>query len=145
MSPSHLPRRTALVALALGCAVAPRAVRAQADLLNGKTFVVAEGDAGKPANPEQNVLSFSDGKFHSKQCDQWGYGKGDVKATRDGDVIRFEAETRSEKYGTRQVWTGTVTGAAIEGKRTTYKKPGFFNPNPDPSEGWFKGTLRPGS
>jgi hypothetical protein len=33
----------------------------------------------------------------------------------------------------------------IEGKRTMYKKPGFFNPNPDPSEGWFKGTLRPGS
>lgn len=142
----QLPRRSALAAIGLGIAVvlAPQAVHPQADLLNGKVFVVAEGDAGKPANPVENVLSFADGKFHSKECDQWGYDKGAVKAAREGDVIRFEAETRSEKYGTRQVWKGTVKGNAIEGIRTLYKKPGFFSPNPAPSDGWFKGTMRPG-
>ncbi len=135
----HSRGLTVLAVLALAAALAPQAAHAQADLLNGKTFTVAEGDAGKPANLD-NVFTFSDGKFHSKACDQWGYGKGDVKAFREGDAIRFEAETLSEKYGSRQVWKGKVTGDTIEGTKTLYIKPTFFRPNPEPTEGWFKGT-----
>jgi hypothetical protein len=131
----------ALAVLVTAVTLVPRVAHAQADLLDGKVFVVAEGDLGKPAKLE-NVLTFSDGKFHSKACDEWGYDKGEVKAFREGDAIRFEAETRSEKYGTRQVWNGTVKGTAIEGTRTLYPKASFFRPNPAPSEGWFKGTSR---
>jgi hypothetical protein len=135
--------RAALAVLVMAAALAPHTLHAQADLLDGKVYTVAEGDAGKPANLD-NVFTFSDGKFHSKACDEWGYGKGDVKAVRDGDAIRFEAETRSEQYGTRQVWKGTVKGGTIEGTKTLYKKPSFFRSNPEPSEGWFKGTQRAG-
>jgi len=140
--PNRFSARTALAALLLAAALGPQAVFAQANLLDGRTFVVSEGDAGKPANIEANVLTFSDGRFHSKECDQWGYDKGEVKAFREGDAIRFEAETRSEKYGTRQVWAGTVKGNAIDGKKVVYGKPSFFRPNPEPREGWFKGALQ---
>lgn len=135
------PQSTAFAVLVAAAMLVPQLTHAQADLLNGKVFVVAEGDMGKPAKLE-NVLTFSDGKFHSKACDEWGYDKGEVKAFREGETIRFEAETRSEQYGTRQVWKGTVTGTAIEGTRTLYPKASFFRRNPEPSEGWFKGTSR---
>jgi hypothetical protein len=135
--------RAALAALVVAAAaLVPHAARAQADLLDGKVFVTTEGDAGKPANAE-SVVTFAAGQAHNKSCDQWGYGKGDVKARREGDVVHFETETRSDRYDTRQVWKGTVRGSTIEGIRTFYPKPGFFNRNPEPKEIWFKGTLRP--
>lgn len=137
----HFPGRTALAVLALAAAFGPHVAHSETDSLNGKAFIAAEGDPGKPAKLE-NVLTFSDDKFHSKACDQWSYGKGEVKAFREGDAIRFETETRSDKYG-RQVWKGTVKGDTIEGTKTVYAKSSFFRPNPEPSEGWFKGTLRP--
>lgn len=115
---------------------------AGSNLLDGKRFTTEEGDAGKPAKVRDNILTFAEGKFHSKECDQWGYGKGEVQATQEGDAIRFETETRSEKYGTRQVWKGVVKANTIEGTRVMYPKPSFFRPNPDPVEGWFKGTLK---
>jgi hypothetical protein len=133
--------QAAMVALTLALACLPQAVRAQANLLDGKAFAVTEGEAGKPAERE-NLLSFGEGKFHSKACDEWGYDKGVVKATQEGEVISFETETRSEKYGTRQVWMGTIRGDTIEGTRLMYGKPWFFNKNPTPKEGWFKGTLK---
>lgn len=136
----RIPDRTALAVLAIVAVVGSHVAYAQADLLNGKTFIVTEGPAGKPADIQANVLTFSDGTFHSKECDRWGYDKAEVKAFREGDAIRFESETRSEKYGTRQLWKGTVKGNAIEGTKVLYPKPSFFRPNPEPSEGWFKGA-----
>ena len=134
--------RAAVAALLVVAALGPHVAHSQADLLDGKVFVTTEGDPGKPANLD-SVVTFGDGKFHNKACDQWGYGKGDVKAVREGDAIRFEAETRSDKYGTRQLWKGTVKGDSIEGTKTMYPKPGFFSPNPEPKESWFKGAVRP--
>lgn len=139
---TQLSGRTALATLLTVAAMNLQPVHAQANLLDGRTFVVSEGDVGKPAKIEANVLTFSNGTFHSKECDQWGYGKGEVKAVRDGDAIRFETETRSEEHGTRQVWTGTVKGSSIDGKKVFHPKPSFFRPNPEPRESWFKGTLR---
>jgi hypothetical protein len=134
------PGVLALMILAAALLTGP--VFAGSGLLDGKRFTTEEGDAGKPAKVRDNVLTFSEGKFHSKECDQWGYGKGEVQASQEGDAIRFETETRSEKYGTRQVWKGVVKGNAIEGTRVMYPKPSFFRPNPNPVEGWFKGTLK---
>ena len=133
---------TASALIVAAAALVPQVAHSQADLLDGKVFVTSEGDLGKPADIE-NVMTFSGGMFHSKACDQWGYDKGTVKASREGDAIRFETETRSEKHGTRQVWKGAIKGNSIEGTKTLYPKPGFFRPNPQPIEGWFKGTLRP--
>lgn len=138
---THRSLKAGLMALALAVASLPTLSQAQADLLDGKAFAVTEGPAGKPSERD-NVLSFAEGKFHSRACDEWGYDKGVVKATREGDAIVFETETRSEKYGTRQTWKGTIRGDTIEGTRLMYGKPWFLNPNPSPKEGWFKGTLK---
>lgn len=131
-----------LVPMILSVALLAAPAHAGSSLLDGKRFTTEEGDAGKPAKVRDNILTFAEGKFHSKECDQWGYGKGEVQASQEGDAIRFETETRSEKYGTRQVWKGVVRGNAIEGTRVMYPKSSFFRPNPSPVEGWFKGTLK---
>lgn len=109
--------------------------------LDGKAFVAEAGEKGKAADEKGDIITFKDGKFHSSSCDQYGYGKGDYKATAQGDAIAFEVETKSEKDG-RLVWKGSVRGDAIEGSFTHYRKGGFFNANPAPIEHWFKGKLK---
>ena len=122
-------------------ALASTHIAAQPALLDGKTFVADAGIKGKPADEKDDVLSFKDGKFHSSSCDQWGYGKGDFKASSTSDGISFETETFSEKYG-KLAWNGIIRGDTIEGTFIQYPKPGFFNSNPAPIEHWFKGKLK---
>ena len=122
-------------------ALAAPLVFAQTASLDGRAFVADGGLKGKPADEKGDVITFSDGKFHSSLCDQYGYGKGDYKANRVGEAVEFEAVTLSEKYG-RNVWKGTIRGAQIEGTFVFYPKPGFFNSNPTPEEHWFKGSAR---
>jgi hypothetical protein len=125
---------------AMALAVAP-AVFAQGASLDGKTFVADAGEKGKAADEKGDVITFAGGKFHSSACDQYGYGKGDYKATTAGDAIQFEAVTMSEKDG-RLVWKGTVRGDQIEGTFVHHRKPGIFNKNPEPVEHWFKGKAK---
>jgi hypothetical protein len=113
----------------------------QAALLDGRAFVGEAGIKGKAADEKNDVLTFADGKFHSSSCDQYGYGKGEYKATKVGDAVEFEAVTLSEKYG-RNVWKGSIRGSEIEGTFLFYPKPGFFNKNPAPEEHWFKGKAK---
>lgn len=113
-----------------------------AALLDGKQFVGDAGVVGKAADAKGDVISFTDGKFHSSSCDQYGYGKGDYTATRVGDVIQFEATTISDKDG-RLHWKGTLKGDALEGGFVHHRKPSFFRSNPEPVEHWFKARLKP--
>ena len=135
-------RNTARVSiLAAILAISPLAL-AQSMPLDGKTFVADAGMKGKTqADEKGDIVTFAGGKFHSSACDQYGYGKGDYRATASGDVVTFEAETRSEKDG-RIAWKGTVRGSDIEGTFVHYRKPGFFNKNPEPLEHWFKGKVK---
>jgi hypothetical protein len=119
----------------------PLAAQAQAATLDGKVFVADAGEKGKAADEKNDVITFADGKFHSSACDQYGFGKGSYKANPASDAVTFEAETRSEKDG-RLVWRGTVRGSEIEGTFVHYRKGGFFNPNPEPVEHWFKGKMK---
>jgi hypothetical protein len=135
--PQHLRMFCAAIALAV---VVP-AAHAQTALLDNRVFVADAGLKGKAADEKDDVITFANGKFHSKTCDQYGYDKGDYKATRTGDTVQFEAVTLSEKYG-RNVWSGTVKGNEIEGTFLFYPKPGFFNKNPAPEEHWFKGKVK---
>jgi hypothetical protein len=137
MLPSRLIASAALVVAAL----ASPAAFAQATLLEGRVFVADAGHKGKPADEKGDVLTFAGGKFHSSLCDQFGYDKGEYKATKVGDAIEFEAVTVSEKYG-RNVWKGTIRGSEIDGTFLFYPKPGFFNKNPAPEEHWFKGKAK---
>lgn len=133
-------RLIACAALAVAAFAAPLAL-AQTALLEGRVFVADAGHKGKPADEKGDVLTYAGGKFHSSLCDQFGYDKGDYKATKVGDAVEFEAVTVSEKYG-RNVWKGTIRGSEIEGTFLFYPKPGFFNKNPAPEEHWFKGKAK---
>ncbi len=84
--------------------------------LDGKAFLI-KGEKGE-------VLSFEDGKFHSSECEKWGFGKGDYTTTSTGDATMFSAKTSSAKHG-NMVWTGTVTADRLEGSYTWTKKAWF--------------------
>lgn len=133
-------RLIACAALVVAAFAAPLSF-AQTAMLDGRAFVADAGLKGKPADEKGDVLTFAEGKFHSSLCDQWGYNKGEYKATKAGDAVEFEAVTLSEKYG-RNVWKGTIRGGEIEGTFVFYPKPGFFNKNPAPEEHWFKGKAK---
>lgn len=114
---------------------------AQAPALDGRAFVAEAGENGKAADEKNDVITFAGGKFHSSACDQYGYGKGDYRASAAGGAVTFEAETQSEKDG-RLVWKGTVRGSDIEGTFVHYRKGWLLNPSPEPVEHWFKGKVR---
>jgi hypothetical protein len=137
-----MPNRSliACAALAVAALASPLSF-AQPALLDGRVFIADAGHKGKPADEKGDVLTFAGGKFHSSVCDQYGYDKGDYKATKAGDAIEFEAVTVSEKYG-RIVCKGTIRGSEIEGTFLFHPKPGFFNKNPAPEEHWFKGKAK---
>jgi hypothetical protein len=114
---------------------------AQAATLDGRVFVADAGEKGKAADEKNDVITFNAGKFHSSACDQYGFSKGDYKASSSGDAVAFEAETQSEKDG-RLVWRGTVRGDVIEGTFVHYRKPSLLKSNPEPVEHWFKGRVK---
>ena len=140
---SHLISKRFLLASALASVIffAVPLARAETPALDGKVFVADAGEKDKAADEKGDVITFLQGKFHSSACDQWGYGKGDYKATALGDALMFEAETTSAKDG-RLVWNGTVRGDKIEGTFMHYRKGGFFNANPAPVEHWFRGAIK---
>ena len=111
-------------------------------LLDGRKFNTEAGYTGKPTHVKEDILSFKAGKFHSSDCDQYGYNRGDYRATAQGGGVIFEVETVSEQYG-RNVWRGVVTGDTVEGTMVFHRKPTFWRPNPDPLEHWFKGKAIP--
>ena len=58
-------------------------------ILDGRKFDTQAGLAGKAAHVKQDILSFEAGKFHSSDCDQYGYNKGDYKVLEQGDGATF--------------------------------------------------------
>ena len=80
-------------------------------LLDGKSFAGTFVQKGKTTG-DPDTLSFGGGRFRSSACDQYGYGDAPYAAIADGDAIRFDAETRSQRYG-KLIWTGTITGAQM--------------------------------
>ncbi len=137
----RLTHRLAVACLVAAAAFAAPFAAAAAGLLDGKRFVAEAGPLGKPADEKNDIITFADGRFHSSQCDQWGFDKAEYKATRDGDAISFEATTWSEKHG-RLHWRGTLVGGTLEGRFTHYRKPSWWRPDPQPIEHWFKAVAK---
>ena len=106
--------------------------------LDGRRFDTQAGLTGKPAHIPKDILSFAEGKFHSSDCDQYGYGKGTYKSASTGDAVTFEVETNSEQYG-RNIWKGVIRGDTVEGTMIFHRKPTWYRTNPEPLEHWFKG------
>lgn len=109
-------------------------------VLDGKTFVVHQGEKGKEAKGEDTLI-FKDGKFRSVECDQYGFSEAPYMATVEGDTIKFVADTTSEKKG-KIHWEGTVQGDKIDATYVWTDKSHWYKPNPKPLEKWAKGEMK---
>jgi hypothetical protein len=104
--------------------------------LDGKTFVGPTGEKGKKVH-HVDELSFSDGKFTSSACFQYGFKGGPYTETAEGDATHFQAETISPTHG-KMVWKGTLKGDTLEVTYTWTKKRWYWTTF---REYWFKGSL----
>jgi hypothetical protein len=104
--------------------------------LDGKKFVGPTGEKGKKVH-HIDAFSFSDGKFTSSACFQYGFKSGPYTATVEGDFIHFQAETSSPTHG-KMVWKGTLDGDTLDVSYTWTKQRWLWTTF---REYWFKGSL----
>jgi hypothetical protein len=102
---------TAATAIALAAASALPAIGA-GDALDGRSFEGVFIERGKTSG-DSDTLMFRDGRFRSVACDRYGYSDAPYRADSTGDVIRFEAETQSPKYG-KLLWSGVVRAGKLD-------------------------------
>ena len=105
-------------------------------IFDGKKFSGPTGEKGKKVHHE-DVLSFSDGKFTSSECLQYGFKGGPYTATVEAESIHFHAETTSPTHG-KMVWKGTLQGDTLAVTYTWTKERWFWT---NFREYWFKGSL----
>ncbi|HSL99851.1 MAG TPA: hypothetical protein VK944_06985 [Candidatus Limnocylindria bacterium] len=123
--------------------VVPLAIGAEgkaSGLLDGKTFVVQQGEKEKEAIGT-DTLVFKEGKFRSVGCDKYGFGEGPYTTTVEGDTIKFVADTTSESKE-KIHWEGTVQGDKIDVNYVWTDKSHWYKPNPKRLEKWSKGELK---
>ncbi len=99
--------------------------------LDGRAFAIEVGEQGKPAE-QHEVIEFAGGRFHSRACDEYGFGTGPYAIERDGDVLAYRA-TCTNGEGSENRWHGRVHGDEIEGGFT------WTPPGKSPVEFWFRG------
>ncbi|HEX6295226.1 MAG TPA: hypothetical protein VFZ74_01500 [Burkholderiales bacterium] len=85
-------------------------------LLDGRDFDGVVLECGKTGG-DADTLIFRNGRFRSTACDRYQYGEGAYTAKVAGEVISFEAQTESPKYG-KLLWRGTVCGKRLDGTLT---------------------------
>jgi hypothetical protein len=108
--------------------------------LDGKTFLVKQGEKGEEAKGSDTLI-FKDGKFRSIGCDKYGFDEAPYKSTVEGDTIKFVADTTSESKG-KMHWEGTVKGDMIDVNYVWIDKSHWYKWNPKPLEKWAKGYLK---
>ena len=96
----------ACLALSTGCALADPGP------LDGRKFEGVFIERGKTSG-DADTITFKDGRFRSSACDRYGYSDAAYKSTAQGEVITFEAETQSAKYG-RLAWKGTIRDGKLD-------------------------------
>ena len=106
-------------------------------LLDGKKFIGPTGEKGKKVH-HVDVLNFSDGKFTSSECFQYGFKGGPYTTTVEGDTIHFEAETISPTHG-KMVWQGTLKGDILDVTYNWTKERWFWTTF---REYWYRGNLQ---
>ena len=114
-----------------------RSNTAVSHLLDGKTFIGPTGEKGRKVHHE-DILSFSDGKFTSSECFQYGFKGGPYTTTVEGDTIHFEAETISPTHG-KMVWQGTLKGDTLDVTYNWTKERWFWTTF---REYWYRGNLQ---
>ena len=139
-----IPRNFRIIVVALAMtfvvlSVAKRVEEAQAasGVLDGKKFVGPTGEKGKKVHHE-DVLSFSEGRFTSSACFQYGFKGGPYIATVEGNAIHFQAETVSPTHG-KMEWKGTLKDGTLDVTYTWTKERWLWTTF---REYWFKGSLK---
>ncbi|MEM7009827.1 MAG: hypothetical protein AAF462_11910 [Thermodesulfobacteriota bacterium] len=84
------------------------------DSLDGKTFEIKIKEHSGSDEVRDDVLTFKDGKFLSKDCEQYGFGAAPYEHRTQDGVTLFITSTTSEKEGLIQ-WEGKVEGDQISG------------------------------
>ena len=126
-----------VVAGAEGSQIELKSNTAASHLLDGQKFIGPTGEKNKKVHHE-DVLSFSDGKFTSSECFQYGFKGGPYTTTIEGDKIHFQAETISPTHG-KMVWQGTLKGDTLDVTYNWTKERWFWTTY---REYWFKGRLQ---
>jgi hypothetical protein len=77
-----------------------------------------------PATSDVDVdtITFADGRFRSKGCEQYGFADTDYRTIRDNVGEAFSATATSEKEG-RMEWSGMLVKGRLDGT-CTWTKPG---------------------
>lgn len=103
-----MPKLTQRVTLlAVAClALSAGLAGAEPGPLDGRKFEGVFIERGKTSG-DADTITFKDGRFRSSACDRYGYSDAAYKSASQGDIITFEVETQSPKYG-RLAWKGTV-------------------------------------
>ena len=109
---------------------------AASHILDGKKFIGPTGEKGKKVHHE-DVLTFSDGKFTSSECFQYGFKGAPYTATLRADSIHFHAVTTSPTHG-KMEWDGTLKGDSLDVTYSWTKERWFWTTF---REYWFKGSL----
>lgn len=125
-----------MFAVALG--TIPVVAQEVSGMLDDRIFVGSTGDKGKEAS-EADELRFTNGKFRSVDCDQWGFGDAPYTAGTDGDLIKFSAVTVSPEHG-KIAWNGTVKGDTLEATYVWTKERWYWKDAHE--EKWFKGSIK---
>ena len=104
-------------------------------LLDGQAFSGTVGALGKESPYNKDSIVFADGYFVSTDCVQYGFERAPYTARRDGNVIHFEAVTRSPTHGT-MTWAGTIRGEEARAEYRWVRERWFWTQR---GEYWFKG------
>ena len=83
-------------------------------LLEGKTFTAEIKESGKDGETTPDEIIFTDGTFHSADCDQHGFEPSSYEAREDDGMILFTSTSTSAAEG-KIDWKGMVTGNSIKG------------------------------
>ena len=83
-----------------------------ASVLDGKAYQGMFIEKGKSSG-DLDTLTFTNGRFRSSACDQYGYGDASYTAIADGAAIHFDVETQSPRYG-KLIWKGVVKGDRLK-------------------------------
>jgi hypothetical protein len=101
------------LALALSC------MAAAAGPLDGRSFQGVFLERGKTSG-DADTLIFKDGRFRSTACDKYGYSDAPYRASVQGDVVHFETETESPRYG-KLIWKGVVRDGKLDAVATAVR------------------------
>lgn len=108
------------------------------DLLDGKIFLVKSGELGSEASHHNDYLIFRDGLFVSTDCAELlDFRASTYSATRQGDAIRFQADSTSPTHG-RMIWDGTMRDNVMDATARWIDKRWYWTID---RMYWFKGNL----